>query len=280
MLKLRRADNKQPGFWALDNIYKIGRAASNQLCLEHESVDLLHAKIIKRGETYLLCDENSQSGTYLNNKRIIDKVTITCGDHLRFGNIAFNIIDPLNEDGRPGKWALIASSSWLRGQEIALPFQENGKTLVLGRSNNCDIVIPGKHLSRQHAELWISSGQVRVRDLVSVNGTYVNNKRAKLQNLQAGDELKLDVYRFILFGPGINLPQAATQSIQAIKEEDLQAYHIANSSSKEKLWKTRSSSPGNREQVDLYRRHWVPAAVASGLFLVFCAGVAFVLYGR
>jgi len=50
--------------------------------------------------------------------------------------------------------------------------------VVAGRATNCDISIPGDiHLSRQHFMVKISSDGMRICDLVSRNGTYVNGTR-------------------------------------------------------------------------------------------------------
>lgn len=61
---------------------------------------------------------------------------------------------------------------------------------TIGRKDDCDIRVPLAEVSRHHAELRVVKGSVRVKDLGSANGTYVNNKRIKEEEaLSPGDHL-------------------------------------------------------------------------------------------
>jgi eukaryotic-like serine/threonine-protein kinase len=55
-------------------------------------------------------------------------------------------------------------------------------TCVIGRSSECDVrVLPVAHMdvSRRHCLLDVAEDRVRVRDLESSNGTYVNSLRVR-----------------------------------------------------------------------------------------------------
>jgi pSer/pThr/pTyr-binding forkhead associated (FHA) protein len=60
---------------------------------------------------------------------------------------------------------------------------------VVGRTNNCDLRIPLSSVSRQHCEIMIADGKVKLRDLGSSNGTYHNSTRVTAATLKAGDEI-------------------------------------------------------------------------------------------
>lgn len=86
-------------------------------------------------------------------------------------------------------------------------FKENGErkdfalrnqSTIVGRKDDCDIRIPLKEVSRQHAEITITRHGVHVKDLGSSNGTYVNNKRIKELDLNAGDHLVIGPVVFTL----------------------------------------------------------------------------------
>jgi len=62
-------------------------------------------------------------------------------------------------------------------------------SVVIGRGENCDLRVPLSSVSRKHCELNISGGTIKVRDLSSSNGTYVNNKRITEQDIHAGDRI-------------------------------------------------------------------------------------------
>jgi len=147
-------------------------------------------------------------------------------------------------------WKLVASGSWLSGQEF--PLYEEGT--ILGRGKTCDITIPGTHLSRNHAELVLVDGQLQVKDLGSANGTFLNEERITEATARPDDVLRMDVYSFRITGPG----SAASTKIPALKpaasahivaHQSLQ--NIRNLKNEEKdysetQWVTKPTSVGNR----------------------------------
>jgi hypothetical protein len=62
---------------------------------------------------------------------------------------------------------------------------------VLGRSRDCDIVVPDHNVSRQHAEIRLEDGLHWLVDLDSTNGTLVNGKKVKRVKLEAGDRIEV-----------------------------------------------------------------------------------------
>lgn len=48
---------------------------------------------------------------------------------------------------------------------------------TIGRGRGCTIMLPQALVSRQHCEIFESSGKLMVRDLGSLNGTFVNNQK-------------------------------------------------------------------------------------------------------
>ncbi|MCB1033116.1 MAG: FHA domain-containing protein, partial [Acidobacteria bacterium] len=60
----------------------------------------------------------------------------------------------------------------LRSKQGSFELSE-GESLV-GRSRNCQVVVRDPSVSRSHALLTFRDGVVRVKDLSSSNGTYVN----------------------------------------------------------------------------------------------------------
>ena len=60
---------------------------------------------------------------------------------------------------------------------------------VLGRAEDCDLRIPLLSVSRKHCELILGDDELRVRDLASSNGTFVNSRRITETTLKPGDRL-------------------------------------------------------------------------------------------
>jgi hypothetical protein len=62
---------------------------------------------------------------------------------------------------------------------------------VLGRSRECDVVIPDLNVSRQHLEIRLEDGLHWLVDLGSTNGTLVNGKQVKRAKLASGDRIEI-----------------------------------------------------------------------------------------
>ena len=69
---------------------------------------------------------------------------------------------------------------------------------VIGRGENCDLRVPLVSVSRRHCELRVQGQSLKVRDLASSNGTYVNNGRVTEVDLRAGDRLAVGPIVFTL----------------------------------------------------------------------------------
>lgn len=64
--------------------------------------------------------------------------------------------------------------------------------LRLGRAPDCELLLDSPGISRRHAELLVAGDTVHLRDLGSVNGTHVNERRVQEQVLlQDGDLVRL-----------------------------------------------------------------------------------------
>jgi len=84
------------------------------------------------------------------------------------------------------------SHCWLEGHG-GVKYSLKNKLMVIGRLNECDVVIEDENISRRHAELKPSGDTFVLIDLGSTNGCKVNGKRKKKTLLEEGDE--------ITFGP-------------------------------------------------------------------------------
>ena len=271
MLKLQFSDHLHAPVWAMEKSFSIGRDTSNNLVIDSESVSANHAKIIRRNNVFTLKDMGSESGTFVNNARVTQK-NIVCGDKLRFGDISLRVVDPF-EQNPDGYWSLIADSSFLSGQEFPLTFSADTPSITIGRSKECNLIIAGTHLSKRHVSLSLAeNNHVKIEDLNSTNGTFLNGKKVIQAIAKAGDQLRFDVYSFRLFGPGIDLPDASiTQpGTNTLLDETSDSNNNGN-----KFWKTRPTSPGNREETDYNKRSILVTVV--GIWMVAALG-SFIAY--
>ena len=92
------------------------------------------------------------------------------------------------ESGRP---VLVCIDGPLVGQEFEIP----PTGLVVGREGH--VRVPDEFLSRRHFEVVPDSdGAIRVRDLGSRNGTFLNTLPATNTKVHSGDEIRAGVNRF------------------------------------------------------------------------------------
>jgi len=74
------------------------------------------------------------------------------------------------------------------GQKIVIEHQP----LIIGRDETCDVVIPDRQVSRQHARITLEADRWLLEDLGSKNGTFVNGQELPgLYPLQDGDEIQI-----------------------------------------------------------------------------------------
>ena len=70
--------------------------------------------------------------------------------------------------------------------------------MTIGRTEENDICIPSKLISRHHARLLIGPNAVIVEDTGSTNGCFVNERQIKQQLMRDGDVLSIGDLRFRL----------------------------------------------------------------------------------
>lgn len=79
----------------------------------------------------------------------------------------------------------------LKRLKDGLDFFLDESSLLVGRSDSCDIQVMEGYPSREHARILERNGKVLVQDLHSTNGTFVNNKRIEIEAvLSLGDVVK------------------------------------------------------------------------------------------
>ncbi|MFM9019346.1 MAG: FhaA domain-containing protein [Actinomycetota bacterium] len=71
------------------------------------------------------------------------------------------------------------------------PFRISQKVTTMGRSRDCDIVVPDANVSRVHAEVRHEGLEYVLVDLGSTNGVEVNGRRVLRHNLRDGDRVSL-----------------------------------------------------------------------------------------
>jgi pSer/pThr/pTyr-binding forkhead associated (FHA) protein len=95
----------------------------------------------------------------------------------------------------PGEVMLVVR----QGPEIGTRFTLEGDQVTIGRIPDNDIQLDDFTVSRQHAVLVKQGSAWLVRDLGSLNGTYVNSARVDEVSVQHGDEVQIGRFRLVAF---------------------------------------------------------------------------------
>ena len=82
-----------------------------------------------------------------------------------------------------------------RGPNAGARFLLDADRTTVGRQPSSDIFLDDVTVSRKHAEFLRDGDLFRVRDVGSLNGTYVNRDRVDDVSLAAGDEVQIGKYR-------------------------------------------------------------------------------------
>jgi pSer/pThr/pTyr-binding forkhead associated (FHA) protein len=88
------------------------------------------------------------------------------------------------------------------------------RPVVIGRSSECDLTVPGRKSSRQHAEVRFEGDQVVIEDLGSTNGTFLNGEvLGEKRVLRPGDRIHIG-------GTTITFCHVDSQLQKAVTETD------------------------------------------------------------
>jgi pSer/pThr/pTyr-binding forkhead associated (FHA) protein len=196
----------------------IGRRGCH-IDIDDAELSIQHCSISVRGDTLVITDAQSYTGTYLDGQPI-SETRVEPGVHLLRVGSALLCIEPVEIPGDPveplqfkpselfeaptklrkktapggeqAKVVLRCVEGAAAGKEFDIP--PDG--VVIGREGS--VKVPDEYLSRKHFSLaFDSAGALRVKDLGSRNGTFLNTLPARNTKVAPGDEIRagLSVFR-------------------------------------------------------------------------------------
>ncbi len=189
-----------------------------------------HAVLRFEGSQFLIEDNGSFNGTYVNDQRISDRTPLYHNDILRFGiggpelrfdaptriapanagfagqrsvaaaNLAdsFQIVDPIKSKTMVFKLDKpSASTKTVSGTQpqllMSLTFGDK-KELSIGRDQKNDITLDGLQISSKHARLLNTSNGIIIDDLGSTNGVYVGGILVSRQAITPDDKVQIGLF--------------------------------------------------------------------------------------
>ena len=169
--------NGAPGNWLL------GRDDDVDIGIRNPVVSSQHLRITREGDRWILVDQGSTNGTFVDGRRLEPnrRVQVFAESRIHLGSVELS----------PG--VIVA------GTERAHIQIEATGDLVIGRDDEADITLSAPSVSRRHAVLQKKGAGWAIKDLGSANGTWVNGKRIRgTIGVQQGDRIELGAYRLDL----------------------------------------------------------------------------------
>jgi hypothetical protein len=87
----------------------------------------------------------------------------------------------------------------IRGPNAGARYLLDRETTTVGRHPDCEIFLHDVTVSRRHSEFVRQDATFVLRDLGSLNGTYVNGERMEERTLQSGDEVQIGRFKLLYF---------------------------------------------------------------------------------
>lgn len=193
--------------------------------IDDAELSIRHCAIVRRGERLLVRDNDSHTGTYLDGEPV-GEAAIDDGTHLLRAGSALVCIELTDQQGTavgpielregelleaspqlmkklleraaksqapatPKRLVLLCTAGPLKGKE----YEVGPLGLVVGREG--DVRVPDEYLSRRHFSVTFDAeGVLRVQDLGSRNGTFLNTLPARNTRARPGDQIKAGVNEF------------------------------------------------------------------------------------
>lgn len=218
----------------------VGRAAGADVHLPHPTVSTTHTSFQVKGSGYTVVDESSTNGTWIGEHRVVPgraKVVRT-GDVVTIGGffvrieagvaiaaptgadrtaaLARRLIrEAIEPDKRAAPATLTVLNGPTEGDQLALP--PPPARLIIGRGEDCDLVLPDADASREHVEITVDLDGVLAHDLSSKNGILVAGARAQELRLVDRDELLIGNTMLVFEDPAVE------RLAEMVGEQDLVA---------------------------------------------------------
>ncbi len=199
--------------------WTIGRAEDCNIFLNDPGISRHHCRITNESSSFTVDDFGSSAGTFINNIRISDTTLIRDGDELRLGELKliFSMSSPSRDGVSHAKGQ--GHDLTIAGREHKPVSEKDRKTssspkqyplktrMMIGRATECDILLPSLNVSRLHAEISRrEDGRTMLRDLNSVNGTFVNgNPFTGLLEINKDSRIRIGPFILRLSGDNIKV---------------------------------------------------------------------------
>ncbi|MCX7543767.1 FHA domain-containing protein [Marinicella gelatinilytica] len=211
-MKLHFPHGEHPDVMLESGQYTIGGDNAADITIEDKGLADIHVTLTVKGSDYSVSVPNEASLVSINGKLVKDDKEVRAGDLLIASQVHMKLLDPTakekSEDDGKTRIRMALPQFILRGVSGAYfgkTYPLRGTTTI-GRHSDCHICVNADGVSRRHMQIDADATGLVIKDLDSSNGTFVNGKKVKTQELQVGDEIRIDNIRFLVQTPGMSDP--------------------------------------------------------------------------
>jgi ABC-type multidrug transport system ATPase subunit/pSer/pThr/pTyr-binding forkhead associated (FHA) protein len=174
--------------------YVIGAARDCAIQIAQSDVSAHHARLTLSGGVWLLEDLKSSNGTFVDGQRIgttqIDQRSrITLGNYQTTLEQLLGLVSP--DASSPTGPGTVQRTGPPESTGPVEEYPVEGRMLILGRDERCDIQIKEARVSGRHARVFRNAGRLVIEDIGSANGTFVNGERIAWKVLTADDVVQV-----------------------------------------------------------------------------------------
>lgn len=177
---IEKGSSEEKRYSLAKGAFTIGKEEGNTLVLQRQNISRKHCEIAYYNNQYVVKDLGSSNGTFVNGQKITTPVILKDGDAIQLGDFTVKYIerDSPRRVVTAQPLADVQARVYLRikdikeGTERVFPIIKS--TVIIGKADDVDVVIPKQNVSRRHSEILFQGGNYYIKDLGSANGTFVN----------------------------------------------------------------------------------------------------------
>jgi ABC transport system ATP-binding/permease protein len=213
----------------------IGRKEGNTIRLTERNISRFHAKLVRSGSGYFIEDKGSYNGVKVNGDKISGRRYLKEGDEIYLGDYRILLEFEKDREAPPpsattAPQAAPQSPPRDRGRLCVLSGEMAGKIfpierdeVLIGRTDENDIIIGHRSISRNHAKIVLGGEAAQIIDLGSANGVRVNGEEFGKTAISPGDKIDLGQVRLRFVGPGESFGYEPSMKEEVEEDDDLPA---------------------------------------------------------
>jgi pSer/pThr/pTyr-binding forkhead associated (FHA) protein len=218
--------------------YTVGRAENNTVRLTERNISRRHARFVRENGRWRIEDVSSYNGVFVNGARVNQGQELSHHDLVQLGDYRLEVGDESATShadvGMPDSASVAVTRPdsfvdrdrlvMVAGPEMGAEFPLARDLVVLGRGEECDVILNHASVSRVHAEIQsLGDGRYEILDRESANGVRINGVELQRSLLDARDTIELGdiALKFIPAGQIYRPSPNELQLTLAAREEEV-----------------------------------------------------------